>query len=89
VDIGLDIPSFYGWFGLITSMAFIYYTYAYIGTLAAIRGFDRQLEEAAQSLGTSPIRSRWHVLVPVVLPALLASALLIFTLVVGNFALAT
>lgn len=89
VDIGLDIPSFYGWFGLITSMAFIYYTYAYIGTLAAIRGFDRQLEEAAQSLGTSPVRSRWHVLVPVVLPALLASALLIFTLVVGNFALAT
>jgi len=89
VDIGLDLPSFYGWFGLITSMAFIYYTYAYIGTLAAIHGFDRQLEEAAQSLGTSPVRSRWQVLVPVVLPALLASALLIFTLVVGNFALAT
>ncbi len=33
--------------------------------------------------------SRWRVLVPVVLPAVLASALLVFTLVVGNFALAT
>lgn len=88
-DLGLAIPSFYGWFGLVTSMTFIYYTYAYIGTLAAIRGFDRQLEEAAQSLGTSPVVSRWRVLVPVVLPAVLASALLVFTLVVGNFALAT
>ena len=88
LDFGIAIPSFYGWFGLITSMTFIYYTYAYIGTLAAIRGFDVQLEEAAQSLGTSPVRSRWKVLVPVVLPSVLASALLVFTLVVGNFALA-
>ncbi len=87
-DVGITIPSFYGWFGLITSMTFVYYTYAYIGTLAAIRGFDVQLEEAAQSLGTSPRVARWKVMLPVILPAILASALLIFTLVVGNFALA-
>lgn len=88
LDYGMTLPNFYGWFGLITSMTFIYYTYAYIGTLAAIRGFDVQLEEAAQSLGTSPLQSRRKVLVPVVLPAVLASGLLVFTLVVGNFALA-
>jgi len=86
---GLELPSFYGWFGLITVMTFTYYTYVYIGTLAAIRGFDVQLEEAAQSLGTSPALSRWKVMVPVVLPSVLASALLVFTLVVGNFAVAT
>jgi iron(III) transport system permease protein len=84
---GVALPSFSGWFGLTTSMTFIYYTYAYIGTLAAIRGFDVQLEEAARSLGSSPVRARLRVLVPVALPAILASALLIFTLVVGNFAL--
>ena len=89
LDLGVTIPSFYGWFGLMMSMTFIYYTYAYIGTLAAIRGFDVQLEEAAQSLGTSPVRSRWRVLVPVVMPSVLAGGLLVFTLVVGNFALAT
>ncbi|PZU90728.1 MAG: iron ABC transporter permease [Chelatococcus sp.] len=86
---GVDMPSFYGWPGLITVMTFTYYTYIYIGTLAAIRGFDVQLEEAAQSLGTSPARSRLQVMLPVVLPAVLASALLVFTLVVGNFATAT
>jgi iron(III) transport system permease protein len=88
-DFGLILPSFYGWFGLITAMSFIYYTYAYIGTLAAIKGFDVSLEEAAQSLGTSPATSRLKVLVPVLLPAVLASSLLIFTMVMGNFALAT
>ncbi|MCA3584765.1 MAG: iron ABC transporter permease [Methylocystis sp.] len=88
-DVGIAIPSFYGWFGLTTVMTFIYYTYVYIGTLAAIRGFDVQLEEAAQGLGTSPNTARWKVLVPVVMPAVLASCLLVFTLVVGNFAVAT
>ena len=86
---GIDMPSFYGWPGLITVMTFTYYTYTYIGTLAAIRGFDVQLEEAAQSLGTSPAQSRLKVMLPVVLPSVLASALLVFTLVVGNFATAT
>uniref|UniRef100_A0A9E8CQL1 Iron ABC transporter permease n=1 Tax=Bosea sp. NBC_00436 TaxID=2969620 RepID=A0A9E8CQL1_9HYPH len=86
---GIDMPTFYGWPGLITVMTFTYYTYTYIGTLAAIRGFDVQLEEAAQSLGTSPAQSRLKVMLPVVLPSVLASALLVFTLVVGNFATAT
>ncbi|MCA0243893.1 MAG: iron ABC transporter permease [Proteobacteria bacterium] len=85
---GIELPSFYGWTGLVTVMTFTYYTYVYIGTLAAIRGFDVQLEEAAQSLGTSPAVSRWKVMLPVVLPAVLASALLVFTLAVGNFAVA-
>ena len=86
---GIELPSFYGWFGLITVMTFIYYSYVYIGTLAAIRGFDAQLEEASQSLGVSPGRSLLTVMLPVVLPAVLASMLLVFTLVVGNFAVAT
>lgn len=88
-DAGIDMPSFYGWPGLIVVMTFTYYAYVYIGTLAAIRGFDVQLEEAAQSLGTSPAASRLKVMVPVILPSVLASALLVFTLVVGNFATAT
>ncbi len=89
LDWGIPVPSFYGWFGLITVMTFIYYTYVYIGTLAAIRGFDVQLEEAAQGLGTPPALARWKVMVPIVLPSVLASCLLVFTLVVGNFAVAT
>ncbi len=86
-DFGIHLPSFYGWFGLITVMTFVYYTYVYIGTVASISGFDVHLEEAAQSLGTSPARSRIKVMLPVILPSILASALLVFTMVVGNFAI--
>lgn len=83
VDIAM--PSFYGWNGLIVSLTFTYYAYVYISTLAAIRGFDVQLEEAAQSLGTSPVKSRLKVLAPVILPSVMAGALLVFTMVMGNF----
>jgi len=86
---GIALPSLYGWFGLIITMSFIYYTYVYIGTVAAIRKFDVQLEEAAQSLGTAPTASRLRVMLPVVLPSILASSLLVFTMVVGNFAISS
>jgi len=85
----LRLPSFYGWPGLVLVMSLVYYTYIYLGTLAAIRGFDVQLEEAAQSLGTAPGHARLQVMLPLIMPAVLASALLVFTLVVGNFAIAT
>jgi iron(III) transport system permease protein len=87
--LGIELPSVYGWPGLVLVMSLVYYTYIYLGTLAAIRGFDLQLEEAAQSLGTPPARARLQVMLPLILPAVLASALLVFTLVVGNFAIAT
>jgi len=86
-EYGIILPSFYGWFGLVTSMTFIYYTYVYIGTVAAISGFDAHLEEAAQSLGSSPARARLKVMVPVIAPAILSGALLVFTMVIGNFAI--
>jgi len=84
---GIELPSFYGWTGLVLSMTLVYYTYIYLGVLAALRGFDGQLEEAGLSLGTSPFVTRLRVLVPVVAPAVLVNALVVFTLVVGNFAL--
>ncbi|MDT4821616.1 PhnU2: putative 2-aminoethylphosphonate ABC transporter, permease protein [compost metagenome] len=86
-DAGISLPSFYGWTGMVFSMTLVYYTYIYLGVLAALRGFDGQLEEAGLSLGTPPFLTRLRVLVPVLLPAVLVNALVVFTLVVGNFAL--
>jgi iron(III) transport system permease protein len=87
-EVGIRLPSIYGWTGLIGVMTFIYYTYVYMGTLAAIQGCDAQLEEAAQSLGTSPAKSRLLVIIPAVWPAIVASALLAFTQIVGDFTVA-
>jgi iron(III) transport system permease protein len=85
---GISLPSLYGWGGMIFVMTLTYYTYSYLGALAALRGFDGQLEEASRSLGRTPAETVFRVVIPTVLPAILVNAMVVFTLVVGNFAVA-
>lgn len=52
---------------------------------ARVRGFDWTLELAAQDLGASPMRTFWKVTFPLILPGILAAALLSFALSVDDF----
>lgn len=52
---------------------------------ARIRGFDWTLEQAAQDLGATPMRTFWKVTFPLVLPGILAGALLAFALSIDDF----
>lgn len=51
---------------------------AFLVLSANLKGFDRTLERAAQSLGASPLRTFWYVTLPIVRPGLLISALFAF-----------
>lgn len=52
---------------------------------ARVRGFDWTLEQAAQDLGASPMRTFWRVTFPLILPGILAAALLSFALSLDDF----
>ena len=52
---------------------------------ARVRGFDWTLEQAAQDLGASPLRTFWRVTFPLILPGILAAALLSFALSLDDF----
>jgi len=52
---------------------------------ARLVGFDRSLEEAAQDLGADELRTFWHVTLPLLMPGILAGALLAFTLSLDDF----
>ena len=52
---------------------------------ARVRGFDWTLEQAAQDLGASPLRTFWKVTFPLILPGVLAAALLSFALSLDDF----
>jgi spermidine/putrescine transport system permease protein len=48
-------------------------------------GFNRQLEEASKDLGASEWQTFWNILVPFMMPGLVAGALLAFTLSLDDF----
>ncbi|HEY5664824.1 MAG TPA: ABC transporter permease [Ilumatobacter sp.] len=52
---------------------------------ARVRGFDWTLEQAAQDLGASSLRTFWKVTFPLILPGILAAALLSFALSLDDF----
>ena len=52
---------------------------------ARVRGFDWTLEQAAQDLGASPIRTFWKVTFPLILPGIAAAALLSFALSIDDY----
>ncbi len=48
-------------------------------------GFDRSLEFAAADLGATPLRVLWYVTLPLIMPGILAAALIAFTLSLDEF----
>ncbi len=51
---------------------------AFLVLSANLKGFDRNLERAAQSLGASPVQTFLHVTLPILRPGLVISALFAF-----------
>jgi spermidine/putrescine transport system permease protein len=52
---------------------------------ARVRGFDWTLEQAAADLGATPLRTFWRVTFPLILPGVVAAALLSFALSIDDF----
>ncbi len=51
---------------------------AFLAITAALKGFDRNLERAANSAGAGPLRTFWWVTLPVLRPGILVGALFAF-----------
>jgi iron(III) transport system permease protein len=82
---GMELPSLYSWWGLVFVMTLNNYVYAFVAVLVGLKSMDRNLEEAALSLG----RPMGHVIrgvtLPMLLPSIFAGAMIVFTHVIGSF----
>ncbi len=83
--IGIRLPTIYGEAGilLVFSLSLSCYVFRYV--LAALRGIDRSLEEAAESLGASKLRRVFTVSLPVVLPAITSVMVIVFMRSLADF----
>ena len=69
---------------MISHIAFMI-SFVAIVVRARLVGFDRSLEEAAQDLGANELQTFRHVTLPLLMPGILAGALLAFTLSLDDF----
>ena len=61
------------------------YPYVLLPTVAGLKALDISVEEASQNLGASRWRTFWKVIFPIVIPSILAGALLVFIETLENF----
>lgn len=71
--------------GIVWVMGLYFAPFCYLFTAAALSSMDPSLEESAQLLGSSMLRTAREVSLPLVLPAILGSSLLIFVQAIGQF----
>lgn len=82
---GLQVGSLYSWWGLVFVMTLNSYVYAFVMILVGLKAVDRNLEEAAMSLGRPLPRVLTGVTLPLILPSIFGAAVVVFTHVIGSF----
>ena len=82
---GLEAPTIYGWKGIVLVYTLQFFPYVFLMVSSAVNAIDRSLEEAATSLGASRLRAFFTVTLPLVTPAILSGALVVFYLSIENF----
>ncbi len=84
-DIGIPMGPIYGLPGIVIVFTLTLYPYVLMPTIAGFKAIDISVEEAARNLGGSRLHVFRTVLLPVVMPAVLAGALLVFIETLENF----
>ena len=83
--LGIVVPSIYGWQGIVLVFTLQFFPFIFLMVSAAINAVDRSLEEAATNLGAGRLRVFFTVTLPVITPAILSGALVVFYLCIENF----
>lgn len=82
---GIQMPSIYGFGGMLLVFALKLYPFIYMYVCGALKKIDVALSEAAESLGCGGLKMVFTVIMPLVTPTLLASALLVFMNCMADF----
>ncbi|HYH11877.1 MAG TPA: ABC transporter permease [Thermomicrobiales bacterium] len=82
-EIGIDL----GFFSILIAHVIFALPFTLTIILTSFAGFDTRLEEAAQDLGATPLRTFRYITLPLVMPGVIGGALIAFTLSFDEFVL--
>lgn len=81
----VQLNGIYGFPGIVLVMTLQSFPLIYIYISGALHNLDNSLNEAAESLGYSAVQRVFKIIVPLIMPTVLASALLVFMRVIADF----
>ncbi len=82
---GLKLGGIYGFAGIVLVFSLQSFPLIYMYVSGALKNLDNSLNEAAESLGCTVFERVRKIIIPLVMPSLLASALLVFMRVFSDF----
>lgn len=83
--VGFQMPSIYGFNGIAMVFVLKLFPYLYLYTCGALRKMDASVGEAAESLGARPFRKAVRVILPVVVPTILAGGVIVFMRAIADY----
>lgn len=86
----MDEPVAYqpGFVAVLLGLCYIAFPYCVLTLYPSLSRLDREVTEAAQTLGASPWRTFWTVVVPIGRPIVVAGFLLVFVFTLGSYLIA-
>lgn len=88
IDVGLidgPLPLIFNRAGVIVSMTHVLLPFMVLPIYSVVSTIPRTLMPAAASMGASPLRAFWRVLLPLTVPGILAGSLLVFMVAIGYY----
>ncbi len=79
------ISLMYSNFAVFTGMVYTFLPFMILPLYASIEKLDPRYAEAARDLGAGPIRTFWHITLPLTLPGIIAGSMLVFLPSLGAF----
>ena len=84
-NIGIEMPTIYGWTGIVLVFTLKFFPYIYLFVSGALKSMDASIEEAAENLGVSGLKKLFTITFPLILPTITAGALMVFMTSLADF----
>lgn len=81
----MNFEGVYGFSGIVLVLTLQSFPLIYIYISGALRNLDNSLNEAAESMGYSNFQRIFKIVIPLIIPTILASSLLVFMRVIADF----
>ncbi len=82
---GISFNGIYGFWGIILVFTLQSFPLIYLYISGALKNLDNSLNEAAESLGYTTRQRLFKIIIPLIMPTVLASSLLVFMRVIADF----